>query len=128
MSATRQESIRFIINGIAATLVHYCVLTANIELFDIPSAGISNFIAAAVGILVSFLGSRYYVFKKTDQPIQNQALKFGTLYFSISILHASILFIWSDYYGFDYRIGFVLATFVQVTFSYLGNKFLVFKS
>ncbi len=121
-----QEIIRYIINGVVATAVHFSVLTFNMEVIQMSSAGIANFIAAIFGITVSFLGSRYYVYRKHTGTFISHAVKFSFLYAAIAILHGFILYIWTDHYGFSWRIGFLLATFVQVTLSYIGNKIWVF--
>ncbi len=120
------EFARYVINGLAATAVHYGVLTFNLKVLDLPSAGLANFFAAIVGIAASFLGSRYFVFRQTEVAIYLQAVKFSGLYGLIAVLHGFILFFWSDWLGLNYTIGFLIATVVQVLFSYLGNKRLVF--
>jgi putative flippase GtrA len=120
------ELFRYVINGIVATAIHFIALTLNVEFLGIDSAGISNFLAAICGITASFLGSRYFVFRGHRSSILNQAALFVLLYFLIAIIHGLILFFWTDVYGHDYRIGFLIATFVQVIISYTGNKFWVF--
>gem|GEM_PF-6890412 len=58
------------------------------------------------------------------------------LYTSIGIIRGcnymaratSVLLTRNEYFGLDYREGFLLATVLQVSRNYLGNKFLVFKS
>jgi putative flippase GtrA len=124
----RSEIIRYIINGVAATAVHYTILTVNIEVLDMKSAGVSNLIAAIFGITVSFFGSRYFVYKNHSGTIINHAVKFGFLYAFIALLHGLVLFIWTDMYDFSYHIGFLVATILQVSLSYVGNKVLVFKT
>jgi putative flippase GtrA len=122
----KQQIIRYVINGIVATIVHFGVLTFNLQVLNIPSAGLANLFAAGAGITTSFLGSRYYVFEKTDGSFFHQLGKFIVLYVSIACLHGLILFLWTDDWHFDYRLGFLIATGMQVIFSYWGNKFLVF--
>ena len=121
------QVVRYAINGLVATAVHFGVLQINLKLFGIPSAGLANFIAAFFGIAVSFIGSRYYVFHGHQQPILRQASKFGVLYAAIASLHGLVLYTWTDLQGWDYRVGFFLATALQVSLSYLGNKHMVFK-
>ena len=104
------------------------MLVFNLEAIEAPSAGLANLIAAVFGIGASFLGSRYFVFAATNEPILKQAVKFSGLYGAIALLHALVLLIWTDWYGLDYRLGFLLATAIQVSLSYLGNKFLVFRT
>jgi putative flippase GtrA len=128
MNAHAQEIVRYGINGVAATAVHYGVLTFNLKVIEVPSAGLSNLIAAIFGIGASFLGSRYFVFAAMGESIIRQAIKFSGLYGVIAVLHGLVLLVWTDCYGFDYRLGFLIATAIQVSLSYMGNKFLVFRT
>jgi putative flippase GtrA len=128
MSRPAQEVLRYGINGIVATAVHYAVLTFNLQVLSMPSAGLANMVAAVFGISTSFVGSRYFVFRQTEEGILAQAAKFGGLYAVFALVHGAVLFLWSDWMGYDYRLGFLLATAVQIAGSYLGNKFLVFKT
>lgn len=127
MSARAFEILRYILNGLVATAVHFGVLAFNLEILEIPSAGLSNLIAAVFGIASSFIGSRYFVFPATDASILSQAMKFSGLYGVIALLHGLVLLAWSDWFGMDYRWGFLIATCLQVSLSYIGNKYLVFK-
>ena len=122
------ELTRYIINGVVATGVHFFVLTVGIEFIQIHSAAIANFIAAIFGILCSFFGSRYFVFKSAQGPLTKQASYFFSLYIAIAFFHALVLYAWTDLYQYDYRCGFLIATILQIVLSYFGNKFLVFKS
>ena len=122
----RKEFLRYLVNGVAATAVHFGILTFNLEVLKVPSAGIANFVAAIFGITASFIGNRYFVFRMHSDPLLQQVWRFGLLYAGIACLHAALLFAWTDRMGYDYRIGFLIATAVQFTLSYLGNKRLVF--
>lgn len=119
--------IRYIINGLVATAVHFGVLTFNLHVLGFQSAGLANLIAAVFGILTSFLGSRYFVFRASASPIAGQLLAFSTLYAALALAHGGFLFLWTDLAKLDYRVGFLLATAFQVAVSYLANKTLVFK-
>ncbi|WP_212744069.1 GtrA family protein [Ramlibacter sp. 2FC] len=121
------QVVRYAINGLVATAVHFGVLQVNLKLLSVPSAGVANFIAAFFGITTSFVGSRYYVFQSHQQPLLGQATKFGVLYAAVACLHGLVLYGWTDLQGWDYRFGFLLATVLQVVLSYWGNKLLVFK-
>lgn len=120
------QVLRYLVNGVVATIVHFSVLAFNIEVLGMASAGLANAIAAVVGTTVSFVGSRHYVFRKAHDPILGQAARFVTLYAAIAVVHGLVLFGWSDVLGFDYRLGFLIATAVQVMMSFWGNKRLVF--
>lgn len=127
MRTQAAEIGRYVINGVVATAVHFTVLNVNLHLLKFDSAGLSNFVAAIFGITASFLGSRYFVFARTSEGLFQQAVKFSGLYGFIAVLHGLFLWAWTDWNGFDYRSGFLIATIGQVALSYFGNKFLVFK-
>ncbi len=107
--------------------MHYGVLTFNLNVLNFSSVAFANMAAAVVGIGTSFLGSRYFVFRETDNPIVMQAMKFGLLYGVLAVLHFLVLLVWTDWLGLDYRLGFLIATGCQVSLSYIVNKLLVFK-
>lgn len=121
-----REIIRYIVNGVTATAVHFSILTFNMEVIQMSSAGAANFTAAIFGITVSFLGSRYYVYRNHTGTFVSHAMKFVLLYAAIAVLHGLVLYIWTDLYGLSWRIGFLFATLLQVTLSYIGNKIWVF--
>lgn len=123
-----REPVRYLVNGVFATLVNYGMLNFNMLVLDMKSAGIANFIAAIFGITASFLGSRYFVYKKHINTASSQIVRFLLLYGFLAVLSGLVLYVWSDMYGFSYQTGFVIATLVQMLFSYFGNKILVFKN
>lgn len=119
---------RFVVNGIIATAIHYGVLSFNIHVLDLRSAGLASFIAAWFGIAASFIGSRFFVFRRDKSPMLPQAMRFLALYASIACLHGLLLFIWTDTFHLNYTFGFALATVLQTVLSYLGNKLMVFSA
>jgi putative flippase GtrA len=122
-----KQSVRYLINGLAATAVHFVVLTFNLKVLGWGSAGIANLVAAVFGITASFLGSRYFVFQGAAEPVLNQIYRFIFLYAAIALLHGALMYIWADHYRLNYIAGFVVATGMQVLCSYWGNKRMVFK-
>jgi putative flippase GtrA len=120
------QLIRYIFNGILATLVHYAVLSFNLKVVGFASVGFANFAAAIVGIAVSFLGSKYFVFIDNTGKFDCQVKKFLLLYCALIVLHGALLHVWSDILGLPYTYGFILATTLQVCFTYFGNKIYVF--
>lgn len=88
----------------------------------------ANFIAAWFGITASFLGNRYFVFRRKESPWRRQARLFLALYLPIACLHGLMLFVWTDVFHLNYTAGFMIATSIQTMLSYLGNKLLVFSA
>jgi putative flippase GtrA len=118
---------RYLINGVVATLVHFLALTVNVEVVHFRLVGNANLVAALIASAVAFFGNRFYVFQKSEESMLSQAIKFGGLYVSLACLHGLVLFMWSDFYQLDYRVGFVLVILIQLVIGYFGNKHLVFK-
>lgn len=127
MTGVSPQVLRYLVNGVIATLVHYAVLSLNLGLFGFRSAGLANFVAALFGIGASFLGSYLYVFPTARGRVVSRLVLFGGLYGLIAVLHGLLLWLWTDLCGADWRTGFVLATAVQMSISYLGNKHVVFR-
>lgn len=121
------EMVRFVINGLVAACVHYAALSFNMQVLEMSSAGLANFFAAWFGILASFIGSRYFVFRQHEGDLAGQALRFLTSYAAIACFHGLFLHIWTDQLRLDYRIGLLLGAAAQAVLSYLGNRLLVFR-
>lgn len=120
------EALRFVANGLAATAAHFLVLALLVEGVGLGSAGLANTLAAAVGITVSFLGSRHYVFRATRHAALPQLARFVALYALLALAQGLILFLWTDLAGLDYRIGFLIGTALQAAGAYLGGRFWVY--
>lgn len=121
------EVSRYVANGLVATIVHYGVLNINLGIVQLKSAGLANFIAAFFGIVSSFIGNRYFVFNRTAESIKWQVFKFCGLYIAFAFVHGVFLWLWTDWHGLDYRVGFLLCTAIQMSMSYMANKFVVFR-
>ena len=119
--------VRYLVNGTVSACVHFAVLNVGIHLLHLPSAGLANFIAALMGISVSFLGNRYFVFRAAQEPIWSQLARFWLLYGALATMQGVVMYAWADVAGLDYRLGFLIGTFIQVSCSYLGGKHWVFK-
>jgi putative flippase GtrA len=126
LADTRWQFARYVANGTAATLVHYGVLVLLLDVAGFRSAGAANLVAAIVGITFSFMGSRYFVFDARHGEWRHQFRRFVVVYSTLALVHASVLLFWTDQFGYDFRIGFVLATGLQVMISFIANRFLVF--
>jgi putative flippase GtrA len=125
--ADLRQLLRYVINGLVATGVHFAVLSLLVEVVHVPSKGVANLLAAAVAIVASFLGNRFFVFAATQARASKQLWRFVLLYAAIALLNGGLMALWSDLLKLDYRIGFVLISIIQFILSFLGNRLLVFK-
>lgn len=123
----KNRTARYIVNGLVAAAAHFLVLTLNLKVLGWSSAGVANLVASLVGISVSFLGSRYFVFPESEETLGKQVSRFFLLYIVIALFHGLLMHWWVDVFALNYAIGFVVTMVVQVILSYWGNKILVFK-
>ena len=122
----QKESVRFIINGLIATLIHFLILYMCVNLLVISYDGISNFIGAIFGTIYSFLGNKFFVFKSKNNSIFREGFRFLILYSLMALNHGIFLYIWSDLIGKDFIIGFFIITILNTFLSFFYNKRKVF--
>jgi len=118
---------RFVVNGLLATAIHFGALTFLVEVVQLQSKGIANIFAALAGIAASFIGNRLFVFPDSNDSVGRQLSRFVALYMALAMLNGLLMGLWSDVLDYDYRLGFVLVSCVQLVASFLGNRILVFK-
>ena len=123
----KREVLYFLLNGGFATAVHFFILLVVVESFSGVHIALANTIAGIGGVLSSFLGNRYFVFKSDEGKIHYQALKFIVLYIFIIMSHTFLISILTVVYGVDYRVSFVIASAIMLVLSFLSNKFMVFR-
>lgn len=117
--------VRFILNGLFATAVHYGVLAGLIEGAGLGSAAVANALAAVCGIAVSYAGNRAFVLR-SRAPHRRAGTRFLACYAAVVSLHGGAMALWADIGGLDYRIGFLLFTGLAAVLTYLLNRFFVF--
>jgi putative flippase GtrA len=125
LSAERFTAVRFAINGVVATAAHYMILVTLIEVARVPSVGLANGLASVVGITVSYLGNRWFVFG-SSAPHRTTLPRFIAVYAAVALLNVAVLYCWSDLLGLDYSLGFLIAISGSVVLTYIGNKLCVF--
>lgn len=118
-------TVRFILNGLLATAVHFAVLWSLLHFQVLRAAGPASGVASMVGITVSYAGSRYFVFRSEKRVIHTLP-SFIAIYALVGGLHWATLSIWTDWLGLPYPIGFIGATGLATVCSYLANRYLVF--
>ncbi|MCF3501744.1 GtrA family protein [Stenotrophomonas geniculata] len=125
--ADLRQFARFVLNGLAATAVHFGTLTFLVEVVHVGSKGLANSIAAVFGILASFVGNRFFVFATRTGSLRKELVRFSVLYAALALLSGALMALWADVFALDYRIGFVAISGIQLVLSFLGNRMLVFK-
>jgi len=124
--------LKFIINGLFATFIHYVTMLL-ISNYVIAIYSIAYFIASFFGILTSFLGNKFFVFTNSNQNSSqnNNAFKqfkiFLLLYGLIMLICSILMGVLSDLLHINYNLSFIISLGVQTLLSFFGNKNYVFK-
>ena len=121
------QVFKYIVNGLAATGIHFSALVFCLEVLHWQTAGFANLVASIFGITASFVGSRYFVFSGSNVTARTQIVRFIVLYAMLAAMHGFVMYLWADVAKLNYGVGFVIATGLQVLSSYFGNKLVVFK-
>ncbi len=117
---------RFVLNGLLATAVHYLTLVLLVEGAELSIVWVANTMATAVGVGVSYLGNRSYVFRSAA-PHMSALPRFLASYGIVFALHGAGMAAWADWAGLNYSIGFVILTGLSAVATYLLNRSFVFR-
>lgn len=82
--------LRFVLNGLFATAVHYAVLAGLVEGAGMASAAVANALAAVCGIAVSYFGNRSFVLR-SRAPHRRAGPRFLAGYAAVVALHGGAM-------------------------------------
>ncbi len=124
MTTTVREILRFGVVGIAATVVHYLVLSAGVE-----HAGADPVIMTAIAFLcavgVTYAGQSIWVFRVRSHDA-TRMVRFGISVFGGLAGNVAIMGTTVNLLRLDYNIGFIAGLIMVPAATYLLNKKWVF--
>jgi putative flippase GtrA len=123
----KKEALKFLLNGLISTLIHYVILVVAIEILGVVSIVLANMMAGATAVLYSFVGNKYYVFKSHDEVLYFQAFKFLIVYTLLIILHTIAMFVLTNKMSVSYHISFIMVSSLFAMASFFLNKIVVFR-
>lgn len=110
--------------GILATLTHYFCAIAAVELFGV-SVMLANVLAYCVAVGVSFFGHSLLTFRVAMS--RNRLFKFVVVSLSALAVSQALLWLLTAVAIFGHRINMLAVVCVVPAYSYLLNKFWVYK-
>ena len=116
----------FIVVGLAATLVHFLMILALVDVLGWMGPTAATGIGSVIGISVSYLGNHRFVFNAQGQHA-HYALRFVFTYLVVTGIHTSLMYLFTEFWGLRYEWGFVTATVISAATTFLANRYLVFK-
>ena len=117
--------VRFTINGLAATGVHYLAMVFAIYVLGIKLYSLAYSFAFLFAVMTSFWGNKRFVFK--HRQVQDfQFVKFFLLYLGLFFMTSLTMWAACDYGSLNYNTGFIIAVTLQFIGGYLGSRYLIF--
>ena len=120
-----QQILRFFVSGVIASTLNFISYRALYLIFkDILFASISGY---CIGILVSFIFARSWVFKNSpSRPLVKSFSLFCLIYF-LGGIEMSLVIVFLNRLIENYKIAWLFGAFIGSLNNYLGSKYLSFK-
>lgn len=121
-----KQFFRFMTVGVFNTLVGYCIIFSCMYLAKI-SPEISNAAGYGFGLFVSYALHRKYTFN-SKQKRRSEIVRFLIVFFIAYAANFAMLVILIHWMGIHDAVSQILAGAIYVVFSYLMNKYFVFRN
>ena len=120
-----QQILRFFVSGVIASTLNFISYRALYLIFkDILFASISGY---CIGILVSFIFARLWVFKNSpSRPLVKSFFLFCLIYF-LGGIEMSLVIVFLNRLIENYKIAWLFGAFIGSLNNYLGSKYFSFK-
>jgi putative flippase GtrA len=119
-----QQFMRFACVGLAATVVHYAILIALVQIGQFGPV-IATTIGFAVGVFISYALNRRYTFRPAGQFGQGLAKYYGAL--SVGLLLNGIIVGVLSGAGLQYLVAQGIATGAVLIWNFLTARMVVFR-
>ena len=120
------QIFRFIIAGVIASIINFFVYRTLFFIFN--NIVIASFCGYLVGLIVSFVFAKMWVFRtKSNQKLKKSFSIFCLIYF-LGGIEMSFLIVFINQLTNDYRLAWFVGVFVAALNNYLGSKYFSFRS
>ena len=125
LKINNQQILRFIVSGLIASIFNFISYRSLYLIFNnILFASISGY---CIGILVSFIFAKSWVFKKRNsQPLVKSLSLFFLIYF-LGGITMSLVILFTNQLIDNYKISWLFGALIGSINNYLGSKYLLFK-
>ena len=119
-----KEILRFLTVGLVSNLVNF--ITYSFLYFIGISLFICSCIGYVIGISISYIGGRSWVFKADIASTRKTLTKFFLVYLCGGIGMTTLIVVLTNYFYFDYKVSWLIGAFYAVINNFLGQKLIVF--
>ena len=125
LKINNQQILRFIVSGLIASIFNF-ISYRSLYLFfnNILFASVSGY---CLGILVSFIFAKSWVFKNSNgKPLVKSLSLFSLIYF-LGGIEMSLVILFVNQLIDNYKIAWLFGALIGSINNYLGSKYLTFK-
>ena len=116
---------KFIVVGVAATLIHIVVASCLIEFYSVQSAGMANSIAFVIATVFSYVGNTKWSFAKKFS--RRNAARFSVVATAGSLI-AYMLSSTVQALGFHYFLGIALVVVCLPILSFMAHSYWTYRN
>jgi len=126
LNGTLQKFIKFSIVGFINTAVSYLVFFILLEIGHVAYL-LSSILAYLVGIIISYIGNKYWTFRASRTAVREEFIKFFILNLIGLAINTAIMACLVEIFKLNPLIAQILAMSVVIFYNFSGSKFWVFK-
>ena len=125
LKINNQQILRFIVSGVIASIFNFISYRSLYLIFNnILFASVSGY---CLGILVSFIFAKSWVFKNSNgKPLVKSLSLFSLIYF-LGGIEMSLVILFVNQLIDNYKIAWLFGALIGSINNYLGSKYLTFK-
>jgi putative flippase GtrA len=120
------QAPKFVLIGVAATFVHFTILTLLIEGCRLPWPTIATAIGCIFGIITSYVGNYFWTFAR-DEPHREFIPRFVCVYLFSLAINTVVFSLQVNLFGFHYMVAFLVATGTSTAINFAFCKAIVFE-
>ena len=125
LKINNQQILRFIVSGVIASILNFLSYRSLYLIFNnILFASIAGY---CIGILVSFIFAKLWVFKNSDSKPIVKSFSLFCLIYLLGGIEMSFVILFINQLIDNYKIAWLFGALIGSINNYLGSKYLLFK-
>ncbi len=123
-----KQIIKFSLVGGSAAALNFVIYFSLTHFFDVWYV-YSAVVAYSVSAVWNFIANKLWTFRNTEVGVHamQQVGKFSLVMASGLFINTGIIYVLTDHYGSDYRISWLVATFLVAGWNFACNRWWTFR-
>ncbi len=124
-----KQFVKFCLVGGTAALINFGILYWLVEFFGVWYVA-ANFCGGVISAIFNFLSNKFWTFRNNERGkgLYYQGIKFVIVISCGVLLNTFLIYLITEFFRFDYRISWVIATGIVTFWNFGFNRFWTFRS